>query len=83
MTIKVYTKDHCPYCTYAKGLLSSLGYSYEEIALGSDRKAIMELVSETGMKTLPQIFIHDKLIGGYDDLKSLADSGRLETILAK
>ena len=83
MTIKVYTKDHCPYCTHAKGLLSSLGYSYEEIALGTDRKAIMELVSETGMKTLPQIFIHDKLIGGYDDLKSLADSGRLETILAK
>lgn len=83
MTIKVYTKDHCPYCTYAKNLLESLGHHYEEIALGSNREAIMELVMETGMKTLPQVFIHDKLIGGYDDLKSLADSGKLETILAK
>ena len=83
MTIKIYTKDHCPYCFHAKGLLNSLGYAYEEIALGSDRQAIMDLVAQTGMKTLPQIFIHNELIGGYDDLKSLADSGKLDSVIAK
>ncbi len=83
MTIKIYTKNHCPYCGYAKNLLDSLGYSFEEIPLGDDRDAIMSLVQDTGMKTLPQIFINNKLIGGYDDLKSLVDSGRLVDILPK
>ena len=50
--IKVYTKDHCPYCGFAKNLLDELGLAYEEVALGSDRDAIMALVAETGMKTL-------------------------------
>ncbi len=83
MTIKVYTKDHCPYCHYAKSLLENLGHAYEEVALGADRNAIMKLVEETGMKTLPQIFIKGQLIGGYDDLKSLSDSGKLDEILAE
>ncbi|MEC7030691.1 MAG: glutaredoxin domain-containing protein [Pseudomonadota bacterium] len=83
MTIKIYTKDHCPYCGYAKRLLDSLEQKYEEIPLRSDREAIMALVDKTGMKTLPQIFIHNELIGGYDDLKSLVDSGKLDDVLSK
>lgn len=79
--IKVYTKDHCPYCGFAKNLLDELGLAYEEIALGSDRDAIMALVVETGMKTLPQIFINEKLVGGYTDLKSLVDSGKIDEVI--
>ena len=79
--IKVYTKDYCPYYDRAKSLLKQLGYKYEEVALGSSQDKILALVEETGMRTLPQIFIADKLIGGYDDLKSLVDSGKIQDIL--
>lgn len=78
--IKVYTKDHCPYCVYAKDLLKSLNLPFEEIPLGSDHTAIMDLVAKTGMRTLPQIFINDELIGGYTDLKSLVDSGKIDDV---
>lgn len=77
MKIKVYTKDYCPYCVYAKNLLDQLGLPYEEIALGSDQEAVRELVMKTGMRTLPQIFMGEKLIGGYTDLKSMVDSGNI------
>lgn len=79
--IKVYTKNGCPFCDRAKMLLNQKGAAFEEIALGSDVEKIAELVSRTGMKTLPQIFINDQLIGGYDDLKSMDDSGKLDEIL--
>lgn len=65
----------------AKRLLGSLGLDFEEIDLKSDQEAIMALVQKTGMRTLPQIFVEDKLIGGYDDLKSIVDSGKLSEIL--
>lgn len=81
MKIKVYTRDNCPYCQMAKMLLTHKGVDFEEIALGSDAEKIMALAKETGMKTLPQIFIEDQLIGGYDDLKSMDDSGKLDEIL--
>ena len=79
--IKVYTKDYCPYCDRAKALLTQLGYQYDEFALGTDQDKIIELVQKTGMRTLPQIFIEDKLIGGYDDLKVLVDSGKIQELL--
>ena len=79
--IKIYTKDYCPYCGMAKRLLGALGLDFEEIDLKSDQEAIMALVQKTGMRTLPQIFVEDKLIGGYDDLKSIVDSGKLSEIL--
>jgi len=79
--IKVYTKDYCPYCDRAKSLLTQLGHKYEEIPLGSDQDKIITLVKKTGMRTLPQIFIEDKLIGGYDDLKVLIDSGKIQELL--
>lgn len=82
-TIKVYTKDHCPFCDRAKLLLTQKGVAFEEISLGSDREKLMALVEKTGMRTVPQIFINETLIGGYDDLKSLDDSGKLDEILDK
>lgn len=80
-TIKVYTKNGCPFCDRAKMLLNQKEAQFEEVALGFDVDKIAELVSRTGMKTLPQIFIDDQLIGGYDDLKSMDDSGKLDEIL--
>lgn len=79
--IKIYTKDNCPYCDMAKMLLTHKGINFTEEALGSDADKIIALAQKTGMRTLPQIFIHDELIGGYDDLKSMDDSGKLDEIL--
>jgi glutaredoxin 3 len=65
----------------AKSLLTNKGIEFEEIYLGNDVEKMMELAKKTGMKTVPQIFIGDQLIGGYDDLKSMNDSGKLDEIL--
>lgn len=79
--IKVYTKDNCPYCEMAKMLLTHKGAEFEEESLGSDADKMIALAKKTGMKTVPQIFIDDQLIGGYTDLKSMDDSGKLDELL--
>lgn len=81
MKTRVYTKNYCPFCQMAKSLLTNKGIEFEEIYLGNDVEKMMELAKKTGMKTVPQIFIGDQLIGGYDDLKSMNDSGKLDEIL--
>ncbi len=62
----VYSFATCPYCVSAKQLLNQKGYEYEEIVI--EREQIKDLVKKTKMMTVPQIFIGDEFIGGYDDL---------------
>lgn len=81
MKIDVYTKDNCPFCEMAKMLLTHKGVQFDEINYGSDINKISALVQKSGMKTMPQIFIEDELIGGYDDLRLLDESGKLDKIL--
>ena len=67
----VWSKDHCPYCVNAKALLDNKGIEYEErnISQGEWSKAqLLEAVPNA--RTVPQIFIDGKLIGGYDQLKN-------------
>ena len=68
--IIVYTTDSCPYCDAAKSLLNSLSMSFEEINITNDDEKRVALVSKTGHRTLPQIFIDDEFVGGYMELKS-------------
>jgi len=68
--VRVYTKDYCPYCTMAKKLLEGRGISYEEIEI-KEPQEMMDLVAKSGMRTVPQIFHGEKLIGGYDQLAEL------------
>jgi GrxC family glutaredoxin len=75
---KIYTRDYCPYCEHAKALLKRLNLPYEEIHLEIGSEEMQALIKKTNHMTMPQIFIENKFIGGYDDLKSLADSGELE-----
>lgn len=77
----IYSKENCPYCDWAKQLLDSKKISYQEIRidLDPDKRAEMERLS--GRRTVPQIFINDKSIGGFDDLSALATSGQLEHLL--
>ncbi len=81
MKVVVYTKTHCPYCDRAKALLKSKGQKYEEINLDNDQKQFSDLMAKTGMKTVPQIFINDKCVGGFQELSALDRSGALSDIL--
>jgi glutaredoxin 3 len=81
--IKIYTTPICPYCVRAKALLKKKGASYEEIDvfMDPDARDEMEAVSN-GRRTVPQIFIGDKHVGGCDDLYALEREGRLDPLLA-
>lgn len=75
--IRVYTSDFCPYCVNAKRLLDARGLAYSEVNIGSDFEKRKWLIETTGQRTVPQIFIGDKSIGGYTELVALDRSGEL------
>ena len=80
--IEVYTTQVCPYCVRAKQLLAAKGVSFTEIDVGGDDAARMALVEKSGgRRTVPQIFINDQSIGGYDDLSALDRAGKLDPLL--
>lgn len=79
--IIIYSKANCPYCTWAKQFLESKNLSYEEIRVDLDAEKRSEMERITGRRTVPQIFINDKPIGGYDDLMELSKKGELDTLL--
>jgi glutaredoxin 3 len=83
-TITLYTKDYCPYCTKAKALLSRKGVSsFNEIDITHDEKLQQEMIAKTGgRKTVPQIFINDLHVGGFDDIAALDKDGKLASLLA-
>ena len=81
--VMIYTAPSCPYCIRAKELLHTKGISFEEHFLSWDDPAPWaELERRTGMKTVPQIFIGDRCIGGYTDLAALEKNGDLDRLLA-
>ena len=76
--VRIYTTVICPYCDAAKRLLKVLGVAYEEISLEGrpdERQALSE--ANGGWRTVPMIFIGEKFIGGFDDMKKLHDKGAL------
>lgn len=79
--VVVYSKSYCPYCDRAKNLLTSKNATYEEINVENDPKLYDDLKKKTGLMTVPQIFINDKLIGGYTDLAALDQKGGLDPLL--
>ncbi len=81
MKVILYTKSHCGYCVRAKNLLDQLGVEFESINLDGKHDELVELVKKSGMRTLPQIYIGDKLIGGYTELAAMDRSGELSQLL--
>lgn len=79
--VKIYTWTVCPYCDRAKALFKSKGVSYEEINLDGKNDELNELRERTGLRTVPQIFINDELVGGYSDLADLESKGELDAKL--
>ncbi|SKB77690.1 glutaredoxin 3 [Sphingopyxis flava] len=80
--IEVYTKFLCPYCTRAKALLEKKGADYREIDVSMDRAGFDAMVERAGgRRTVPQIFIEGRHIGGSDDLAALDARGELDPLL--
>jgi glutaredoxin 3 len=80
MTITIYTTRICPYCNAAKELLRRKGVSYREIDVSDDAE-LDALIRRTGWKTVPQIFIGDRMIGGFSELSTLESEGKLDALL--
>jgi glutaredoxin 3 len=80
--VKVYTTRICPYCIRAKGLLKDRKVPFEEVDVSADEEKRAWLVQASGgRRTVPQIFIDGKPIGGSDELHALDRSGELEKLL--
>ena len=80
MSIKIYTKSYCGFCYAAKNLLTKRGLDYEEIEVTHDAVKEKEMRELSGRRTVPQIFIDGKSIGGYDDLLEMDRQGQLEDV---
>ena len=80
--VTIYTTAVCPYCVAAKRLLSARGIAYTEQDVSRDHDKRAWLVEVTGRRTVPQIFIGDRAIGGYDELSALDRTGELAQMLA-
>lgn len=81
-TVTLYTTDTCPYCRNAKALLASRGVTAREINVQSEPQKFQEMLSRSGRRSVPQIFIGDTHIGGFDDLAKLDRQGGLLSMLA-
>ena len=80
--VVIYTGPFCNFCSAAKHLLNKKKINFEEIDIGYDDKKREEMLKKSnGAKTIPQIFIEDKHIGGYVELKALENKGKLDTLL--
>ncbi len=77
-TIEVYSTQNCPYCVRAKALLQSKGLEYEEIDISTDVERTREMIKRSGRRTVPQIFINDQSVGGFDQLAELNAAGKLD-----
>ena len=79
--IIIYTRDYCPFCHSAKALLRSKKVGFQEIDITGDERQQEEVVRLSGRRTVPQIFIDDTAIGGFEELRQLEIDGKLDRLL--
>ena len=80
--VVIYTGPMCNYCSAAKHLLNKKKINYIEFDIGIDSSKMQEMQERTkGAKTIPQIFIGETYVGGYDELKALETAGKLNSLL--
>ena len=83
MNLEIYSKDWCPYCKKAKALLQAENVSYTEIDITQDADREKEMIERSGRRTVPQIFLDGRTLGGFDDLAALRSQGPLTDVLAR
>lgn len=79
--IVIYVAGWCPYCVRAQGLLTKKGLAYRVVDVDEDAKLREEMIARSGRRTVPQVFIADKHIGGCDDLFALEGAGELDRLI--
>jgi glutaredoxin 3 len=80
--VKMYSSGVCPYCIMAERLLTSKGVQHiEKIRVDLDPQQRELMMQQTGRRTVPQIYIGDRHVGGFDDLSVLDRSGKLDELL--
>ncbi|WP_338114107.1 glutaredoxin 3 [Thiorhodococcus mannitoliphagus] len=77
----IYSTRICPYCSRARSLLKQKGVSFQEISVDHDPEQMAVMVERSGRHTVPQIFIGNRHIGGFDDMARLDDQGELDALL--
>jgi glutaredoxin 3 len=80
--VEIYTTKLCPYCYRAKALLAEKGIAFHEVDVSFDPKMRRQLLDRTGRRTVPQIFINEQSVGGYDDIAALDEEGKLTQLCA-
>jgi glutaredoxin 3 len=81
--VVMYTTSWCPYCERARQLLRAKHVAFEEIDIEAAAERRSEMITRSGRRTVPQIFIGDAHIGGSDDLHELEARGRLDPLLSR
>lgn len=79
--VQMYTTGMCPFCVMAKRLLSQKGVAVDEIRVDEDQLRREEMMRITGRRTVPQIFVGETHVGGYDDLSAMNRDGKLDPLL--
>lgn len=79
----MYTTGLCGYCRAARNLLDRKGVEYETIAVDVDSEKREEMMQRSGRRTVPQIFIGEHHVGGFDDLSELETDGKLDELLGR
>ena len=80
-TITMYSTGTCPYCVQAESLLKRKGLTVNKIRIDQDKVEFDNMIAKTGKRTVPQIFIDDQYVGGFDNLVALDRDGRLATLV--
>lgn len=81
--VVIYTGSACPYCDRAKKLLERKGASYQEVRVDRDPDGFSAMLERSGgRRSVPQIFIGDRHVGGFDDMSALNLEGKLDPLLA-
>jgi glutaredoxin 3 len=79
--IQLYGSETCSYCSAARMLLKRKGVEWEEIPVAHDPGKRQEMIARSGRRTVPQIFIDEQPIGGFDELYALEQEGELDRLL--
>lgn len=80
--VEIFTTPSCPFCVRAKRLLQERGIAYSEVDVSTDDALRADVMQRTGRRTVPQIFIDGRSIGGYDELAAMDSAGELADLTA-
>jgi len=80
--VTMYANEYCSYCGAARMLLTRKGVAYKEILITKDPALRDEMIKRSGRTSVPQIFVGNTHVGGFDELHTLDASGELDTLLA-